>query len=172
MQLKTRVILSFLIIFCVVSSCKRLVEPPPVSMDKMKMVLLDLQLSETYSVGLNHDTLRPANRFKKNQDSLTLFYASVLHHYNMTNVEFKNAMKWYEMNPPMMDSLISMTIEQLTKEQAKLNIKDYEPVNSEGRVDPQVIKRQLMINTDKMQSKMDSLNSRKLREEAHKLKKN
>ena len=169
MQLKTLVFLFFLGFLWSASSCKRLEEKPPVSIDKMKNILLDLQLSETYSTGLNTDTLNPAHRFTKNYDSLTLFYASILQHYNLSSVAFKDAMKWYEMNPPMMDSLITMTIEQLSEVQAKLNIKDYDPKNDE-RIDPQIIKNQLIKNTDKMQSNMDSLNKLKIEETKKQLK--
>ena len=163
MQLKTFIYLSFLGLFLSFTSCKRIEEKPPISMEKMKKVLLDLQIAETYSVGLNFDTLSPGNKFKKNYDSLSVFYGAVLNHHDLSITDFKEAMKWYENKPVLMDSLVMLTIEQMTEEQARLNIKDYEPEKNE-RVDPKLIKRKLLINADEMDSTMNALHELEERE--------
>jgi len=124
-------------------------------MREMQMILLDMQLSETYSLGLGYDTLNQANKFKKNYDSLHVFYASVLNRHKMSFEEFIEAMNWYEKRPLMMDSLIGNTIEQLNKQKASLNIKDYENPKSK---DPEnkMQRKALLMNLDSTQVDLDS----------------
>lgn len=101
----------------------------------MKKIIVDLQFSESYSLGLGLDSVAALNKFKKNQDSLYLFYASVLGHYNMSFQEFNEAMEWYKKEPEQMDSLITASMEELAQQKEKYKIKEVEDGNipSEGR---------------------------------------
>jgi hypothetical protein len=90
----------------------------------MQAVLLDIQLAEAYSIGLNEDSLAPAAKYEKNKDSLLLFYMEILKHHHLSFAGFNQAMDWYKVHPAEMDSLISGTIENLNKAKAENGIND------------------------------------------------
>jgi hypothetical protein len=104
--------------------CKSLPDNPPVAPDKMSKILLDMQIAETYSLGLGDSV---TNKFEKNYDSLNVFYRSVFNKYDISFEDFKDAMKWYEARPLKMDSLLSNVLNQLSEIKAKEKIKDFDP---------------------------------------------
>lgn len=103
------------------ASCKAPREKPPIPFREMKALMLDIHLAETYSQGLGDTT---GNKFDKNYDSLPVFYASVLKHYNLSFEEFNEALEWYRERPMQMDSLYAGVLDQLNTLKAKEGIKD------------------------------------------------
>src|SRR5690606_14260989 len=109
-----------ILIFLSFCSCKQPKPPsPPVPLEKMEKILLDLQLAETYSLGLG-DSIR--NRFTKNKDSLAVFYQAIFAHHGITADSFISAMNWYENYPDLTDSMFTGTLDRLNQEKARLNI--------------------------------------------------
>lgn len=116
----------FLLLFIIIttlSGCREGQETPPVDREKMSAVLLDLQLSETYSQGLGDGV---KNRFEKNTDSLTGFYASVLKHHKLNFEEFEEAMTWYKEHPMILDSVYNRMLTRLVEMKASRHISDSE----------------------------------------------
>jgi len=109
--------------------CKSLPDKPPVPQDKMTRVLLDMQLAESYSMGLG-DSVK--NKFEKNYDSLAIFYQSILKHHKLTLEEFTTAMDWYEAHPVMIDSVFNNVINLLSETKAKEGISDIVPTPETG----------------------------------------
>lgn len=93
----------------------------------MGKILLDLQIAETYSLGLG-DSVK--NKFEKNYDSLAIFYSSILKHYNVSYEEFQDAMDWYKARPIIIDSLYNRVITQIAETKAKEQIKDVVPIDA------------------------------------------
>jgi hypothetical protein len=69
------------------------------------------------------------NKFEKNYDSLTIFYSSILKHYNVSYEEFQDAMDWYKAHPVVIDSLYNKVINQISETKAKEQIKDVVPID-------------------------------------------
>jgi hypothetical protein len=126
------------------SGCKSLPDNPPVPSEKMSKILLDMQIAETYSLGLGDSV---TNKFEKNYDSLGVFYRSIFKKYDVSFEDFKDAMKWYEERPPKMDSLLSNVLTQLSETKAKEKIKDY---------DPSVENKPVVTNTDSLNKHKDT----------------
>jgi hypothetical protein len=119
-----RLFFLFLFIIAVsISGCREGQETPPVAREKMGAILLDLQLAETYSQGLGDST---KNRFEKNRDSLTGFYASVLKHHNLDFKEFEEAMTWYKHHPMILDSVYNNMLTLMVEMKASRHISDSE----------------------------------------------
>jgi len=117
----------FVTMTILVFSCHAPREHPPIPLEKMQAVLLDIQLAEAYSVGLNKDTAVPVRRYDKNYDSLAAFYSDIFAHYHLSFNDFNMAMAWYKARPNIMDSLISGVIEELNKEKAKSGVGEGQP---------------------------------------------
>lgn len=98
----------------------------------MSKILLDMQVAETYSLGLG-DSVN--NKFEKNYDSLNAFYTSILKKYNVSFEDFNDAVVWYQKRPARMDSLLSGALNQLSEVKAKEKIKDFDP-NAENKPPP------------------------------------
>jgi len=90
----------------------------------MEKILLDLQLAETYSLGLG-DSIK--NRFTKNKDSLAVFYQAVFAHHKVTDDRFIQAMNWYARHPGLAESLFHIVLDRLDREKARLNIASARP---------------------------------------------
>jgi hypothetical protein len=106
---------------CCLSACKQGQETPPIPEEKMKKVLVDIHLAETYSQGLGDSV---ANKFEKNSDSLTGFYTSILKHYDLSFKDFNKALDWYKKRPVKLDSLYGKVLTQLIELKAQRGIKD------------------------------------------------
>lgn len=106
------------------TSCKSKKEKPPVSEAIMKKVIVDLQIAESYSLGLGaaEDSSRKTTRYSKNKDSLYLFYSAILKNHHLTFEEFNDAIGWYKKHPETMDSLLSQSLDELNRQKAKLGI--------------------------------------------------
>jgi len=152
--LKPSSILIILItVFTLQTGCKSLPDNPPVASDKMSKILLDMQIAETYSLGLGDSV---TNKFEKNYDSLGVFYRSILKKYDISFEDFKDAMAWYGERPAKMDSLLSGVLTQLSEIKAKEKIKDYD-VSMENK--PVVAK------TDSLNKHKDTSSKKGLRTE-------
>ncbi len=113
-----------LFLFCLLAiSCKEEEIIPPISVEKMKSIVLDIQLAETYSTGLGTDTTQNIT-FKKNEDSLALFYTSIWKHHDIDASEFENYYTWYKEHPIYLDSVFTLVLEEMSKEKAERNIED------------------------------------------------
>lgn len=124
------------------NSCKKHQEQPPVPIDKMGKVLVDIQLAETYSLGLGPDSTR--SRFSKNYDSLEVFYSSILKHHNLSFAKFNEAMAWYQERPKQEDSLLSLVLDNLHVQQTEFHIPDEEEKKTDNKV---------RLETDSLNSK-------------------
>lgn len=147
------------------ASCKSLPDNPPVPADKMTKILLDIQIAETYSMGLGDSV---TNKFEKNYDSLGIFYHSIFKRYNVSFEEFKEAMQWYEKRPPMMDSLLTNVINELSVVRAKEKIKDYDPNAEIKPVSPvtkpdSLVKKEDTIAKSKFQKRFKKADTTKKR---------
>ena len=147
-------LLLFFILVIAFVSCSTPKEQPPVPAEKMQSVLLDIQLAEAYSAGLNKDTL-PAHRYDKNFDSLSVFYSEILSHHDLSFNGFNKAMDWYKMHPAAMDTLVSGVIEDLNKEKAKNGVQEEQTKNEDSA---QLAKHQDSSLIDKGLLKRDSHN--------------
>lgn len=75
----------------------------PIDSEKMKSILFDLQVAEAYSA--NVDTGAEAG--KKNQDTLSYYYALVLQRHGIGLEEWEDAMEWYLKHPATFDSIFT-----------------------------------------------------------------
>ena len=113
-------------------SCSEKKERPPVSLEKMQSLMVDLHLAETYSVGLYPDSLR--KKFDKNPDSLAVYYAAILAHHHLDITQFKTAVDWYKQHPEMLDSLYNRVLSLANELQAEQEKKETEAgKNKPGR---------------------------------------
>lgn len=112
-------------------ACKKSQEQPPVPVDKMAEVLLDIQLAETYSLGLGPDSA--VSRFSKNYDSLEVFYTAILKHHNLDFAKFNEAIIWYKKRPQQADSLFSLVLDKLHVQQSAFHIPDEELKGADDR---------------------------------------
>ncbi len=117
-------LLSFIALFLLMFGCKSLPDNPPIAINKMSKILLDIQIAESYSMGLG-DSVK--NKYEKNYDSLNSFYISILKHHNISYDDYNDAMKWYKDHPVMMDSLFSAVTKELVTVKTKENIKEPPP---------------------------------------------
>lgn len=129
------------------ASCKSLPDNPPVPAAKMQKILLDIQIAETYSMGLGDSV---TNKFEKNYDSLGTFYQSVFKRYNVSFEQFKDAMAWYEKRPVMMDSLLTNVINELSEVKAKEKIKDFDPNAAVKPATDSLVKKEDTIADNKL----------------------
>lgn len=125
MSSKSSVFLFVIFLSSLFMACQEKVELPPVPVAKMSKILVDLQFSESYSIGLGLDSLSGANQFKKNQDSLSVFYASVFKHHQLTLEQFNEAMDWYRNRPQKMDSLMVVSLQEFEQQKTKFNIPEF-----------------------------------------------
>ena len=90
-------------------SCSEAQDKSPIELDKMATILADIHVAEYYSQGLGEDI----PKFKKNQDSLALFYSSILAHHQMSLQQFDSTYDWFLDHPAIMDSLYLKVNEKL-----------------------------------------------------------
>lgn len=86
--------------------------------DVMKKLLMDVHTAEVYST-YHKDTVNKTAT--KNVDSLSLYYKSILEHYNITQEEFTENLAWYQHNPDNLDSVYTDLVTGITAMQAKTN---------------------------------------------------
>lgn len=75
---------------------------PPVPFERMESILLDM-----YTIEVNaamKDGIKVLNK-DKDQSVLSENYASVLHHYQISQEAFRKALNWYIEHPVLLDSL-------------------------------------------------------------------
>lgn len=105
---------SFLLVLVFTSlafSCKK--EEPHLSQEKMRAMLMDLQLAETYSSLVLKDSTHPV--IDKNMDSLAVYYKEIFNHYGVTQSEFERSVKWYQMHPDEIDSVYARMLGDFNK---------------------------------------------------------
>lgn len=112
----------FFLALCFAGACKQSENKPPVARNKMAQVIADLQVAETYSLGLHAQKDSNVLRFTKNTDSLYVFYSSILKHYKISFDDFNQAIAWYKAHPTEMDSLLNASLDCLNKSKAKLGV--------------------------------------------------
>lgn len=116
---------SLLLVIQFTNSCKSEKPQPPVSEKTMEKVIVDIQLAESYSLGMSSENSQPSlTNFNKNTDSLYQFYSAILNHYNLSYEQFKKAVDWYKNHPDNMDTLLNGAIEELNRQKAKLGLTD------------------------------------------------
>jgi hypothetical protein len=98
----------------------------------MGNILLDIQLAETYSMGIGPDSTK--SRFNKNYDSLEVFYSAILKHYHLSFAKFNEALNWYKQRPIQADSLLSLVLDGLHVTQSEFHIPDEEKPEQKKKV--------------------------------------
>lgn len=119
----------------IISSCDGEQSKAPIPLETMKMIIVDMQFAESYSIGLGFDTTSKADQFKKNRDSLFLFYSSILKHYNIDMNTYESALLWYQNKPEMMDTLMQKSVAYFQQLKEEYEIRNYE---EEGVIDNSV----------------------------------
>jgi hypothetical protein len=115
--------IALLLFILFTNSCKSKKPQPPIPEKTMEKVIVDIQLAESYSLGISSDTGRESiTRFQKNTDSLFNFYSAILNHYDLSYATFREAVDWYKNHPDNLDTLLSGAIEELNRQKAKLGI--------------------------------------------------
>lgn len=100
----------FLLLFSV--ACKELrKQEEHLPIEKMKAIMLDLTIAESYSGIISDSTHRVG---VKNADSLAAFYKAVFAHHNITRESYEQSLTWYKGNPEAMDSIFSALIPVVT----------------------------------------------------------
>ncbi|HTN18318.1 MAG TPA: DUF4296 domain-containing protein [Chitinophagaceae bacterium] len=94
-----------LLVFLLLYSCKPQ-EKPPIPVETMKNILLDIHLAEAYSSVIVRDSVHKA-RYNKELDSLSLFYKQILGRNKVAPDAFEQALKWYALHPDKLDSVYS-----------------------------------------------------------------
>jgi hypothetical protein len=88
-------------------ACNDADKQPHLSKEKMRAILLDINIAESYS-SMVRDTI---NRIgAKNPDSLAAFYKAIFDHHKISREEYETSLAWYKSNPAEMDSLFSSLI--------------------------------------------------------------
>lgn len=112
---------AFAIIFCfILISCSSKDGSNVIPSEKMEQILIDMHYADTYSA-MAIDTLHAIG--SKNNDSLAIFYKSILEHHKVSFEEFNESIKWYKLNPEQLDSVYAAMIPQLSKMESANPIK-------------------------------------------------
>lgn len=109
---------SFLLIAVFTSlafSCNR--EPAHLSQEKMQSILADMHIAETYATMVLQDSTHPV--IDKNMDSLALYYKEIFRHHNVTQAEFEESLKWYQLNTDEIDSIYARMLVDFNKMEGK-----------------------------------------------------
>lgn len=109
-------LLSSLLLF---AACKAK-NDAPIPAEQMKKILTDMHFAEVYSMMVNDSTHQARNR---NNDSLAVYYRTVLNHYHITAGAFTDAINWYRHNPDQLDSVYTHMIPDLTALESKTTVK-------------------------------------------------
>lgn len=95
-------------LFFTIASCTDKHPEPPVSLEKMTAITLDLHSAEYLSQYIKSST--GTHALDKNLDSLAVYYSGILKHYGMTLEAYQQAMHWYTNHPELLDSLYAHII--------------------------------------------------------------
>lgn len=97
---------------------------PPVSSDKMRDLLFDLQTAEAYSTGkFEGDSLGQKANIK-NPDTLAYYYAMVFKRHDISQADFEQAINWYLRHPDELTAVYSKVIDTATYFKTKFGKKD------------------------------------------------
>ena len=80
--------------------------------DKMRDILLDINIAETYS-SMVKDSLRKPG--VKSPDSLASFYRIIFDRHHITRGAFDTSLAWYKLHPTEFDSLLGSMIPPATR---------------------------------------------------------
>lgn len=119
MPIRARYILPLWLLL-VFSACTPKRSEPPIPLDSLENILLDVHLAESYSIGLGDS----AHRQDKNRDTLAFFYRSVLAHHQIDLQRFLSAMDWLKEHPDAADSLYKRMTERIGTLKAEKGIAD------------------------------------------------
>lgn len=91
------------------------------SQEKMKAVLTDIHLAESYSIVVNQDSAHQGS--DKNYDSLAAYYQSIFKHHGISKTTFEQSLQWYKQNPAELDSVYTKMINGMPDLENKFNIR-------------------------------------------------
>ncbi len=110
--------IGILVALCILMvSCDNKQSKPPVPVEKMRAVTMDLHTAEYYSQYVK--TVSGYHALEKNTDSLAIYYVAILKHHKMSLAEYQEAMDWYIQHPKFLDSLYSEMITRASELKAK-----------------------------------------------------
>lgn len=104
---KFEIIFSVVLLFTV-ASCNDKHPDPPISIEQMSAITLDLHTAEYFSQYIK--TATGTHALDKNMDSLAVYYTGILKHYGMSLEDYQQAMDWYTDHPELLDSLYAHII--------------------------------------------------------------
>jgi len=105
--------LLLLVLLMLFWSCKQ--DKPTIDAKKMKLILTDLHYAEAYSMNLNKDT--SSVETKRNMDSLSVYYRSILKHHKVSLKEFESSFNWYAHHPDELDSIYMKMLPDMTTQE-------------------------------------------------------
>jgi len=108
--------LLLLFICCGAYSCKE--KAKHLSPARMTEILMDMHLAEAYAQQLPRDSMQVS---LKNEDSLLVFNARILNHYQLSETDFKNSIEWYKAHPELLDSIYQNILTEIAILQSKEN---------------------------------------------------
>lgn len=116
--------IAFLLALCFVFVSCGNKNTPPVSSDKMRDLLFDLQTAEAYSTGkFEGDSLGQKANIK-NPDTLAYYYAMVFKRHDISQADFEQAINWYLRHPDELTAVYSKVIDTATYFKTKFGKKD------------------------------------------------
>ncbi|WP_345078640.1 DUF4296 domain-containing protein [Nemorincola caseinilytica] len=80
--------------------------------EKMRSILLDLSIAESYSAIVKDTTRKPG---VKSPDSLAAYYKIIFDKHHMTKGTFDSSLAWYKQHPTEFDSLLTSIIPTATR---------------------------------------------------------
>ena len=107
---------------------------PPVSVEEMGLILLELQYAEQKSIGAFPDSVDVSNKkMDRNFDSLAFFYQEVFERYDTNFETFKESLDWYKSNAKFLDQALNHAKEVLESHKIE-KPKDEEEVEKRPKV--------------------------------------
>jgi len=103
------------------ASCKPQNNNTPIAPGEMEKLLMDVQLAEVYSTMVARDTAK--HQALANQDSLALYYKSVLAHHHTTAEKFEQSLYWYRQHPEQLDTIYIHTVNRLSNMERKTGVR-------------------------------------------------
>jgi len=111
-----RTYLLFFIALCSLVCCQT--DKPPISIDQMSKVLLDMHLAESYAQQMP----KPVDHYTlKNEDSLRKYHAGILKKYQLSEKQFLQDLHWYTNHPTLLDSVYQIMLTDIAILQTRNN---------------------------------------------------
>lgn len=75
--------------------------------EKMRALLLDINIAESYSTMVKDSTRKIGS---KSTDSLAAYYKTIFEHHHITKGAFDTSLAWYKQHPAEFDSVLASAV--------------------------------------------------------------